>query len=89
MRGQFSSGAVILGAIIQGEIIRGVVFRGAIFLEPCCSYDEEKVTRYVQGNVYFGITVFICLSSTKLCPRFLLIYFARELKNFYRSSFGN
>ena len=32
---------------------------------------------------------FSCLSSTKLCIKFLLIYFAQEIKGFYHSSFVN
>ena len=44
---------------------------------------------YIRGNVYFGIIIFGCLSSTKPCLRFLLIYFAREIKGFCQSSLGN
>ena len=42
------------------------------------SFEEQKSTRYIWGNVYFDINVFSCLLSTKLCLRFLLICFARE-----------
>ena len=42
-----------------------------------------------MGNVYFGITVFSCLLSTKPCLGFLLISFAWEIKGFYESSLGN
>ena len=38
---------------------------------------------------YFGIFVFSCLSSTKLCLIFLLICFAWKIKGFYPSSSGN
>ena len=58
-------------------------------MKKCTSFEKQKGTRYIQGNVYFGIIVFSCLSSTKLCLRFLLICFAREIKSFYRSSLGN
>ena len=58
-------------------------------LKKCTSFEEQKGTRYIQGNVYFGIIVFSCLSSTKPCLRFLLICFAREIKGFYQSSLGN
>ena len=46
-------------------------------------------SKKVQGSVYFGIIVFCCLWSTKPCPRFLLIWFAREIKSFYQSSLRN
>ena len=60
-------------------------------LKKCPSFEEQKVlrTRYNRGNVYFGIIVFSCVWSTKLCPRFLLIYFAQEIKGFYQSSLEN
>ena len=53
------------------------------------SFEEQKSTRYIRGNVYFGIIVFNCLSSTKPCLIFILIWFAREIKGFYQSSLGN
>ena len=49
--------------------------------------DEQKGTRYVWGNGYFGIIVFSCLLSTKPC--LLLICFGREIKGFNQSSLGN
>ena len=52
-------------------------------LKKCTSFEERKGTRYIRGNIYFVIIVFICLSSTKACLRFLLIFFAREIKDFY------
>ena len=58
-------------------------------LKKCTNFEEQKGTRYIRGNVYFGIIVFSCLSSTKPCLRFLLICFAREIKGFYQSSLGN
>ena len=58
-------------------------------LKKCTSFEEQKGTRYIRGNVYFGIIVFSCLSSTKPCLRFLLICFAREMKGFYQSPSGN
>ena len=58
-------------------------------LKNCTTFEEQKGTRYIRGNVYFGIIVFSCLSSTKPCLRFLLICFAREIKGFYQSSLGN
>ena len=58
-------------------------------LKKCTNFEEQKGTRYIRGNVYFGITVFSCLSSTKPCLRFLLNCFVQEIKRFYQSSFGN
>ena len=58
-------------------------------LKKCTTFEEQKGTRYIRGNVYFGIIVFSCLSSTKPCLRFLLICFAWEIKGFYQSSLGN
>ena len=58
-------------------------------LKTCTTFEEEKRTKYILGNVYFGIVVFSCLSSTKPCLRFLLICFDREIKGFYQSSLGN
>ena len=54
-------------------------------LKKCTSAEEQKSTRYIRGNVYFGIIVF----STKPCLRFLLVCFAREIKGFYKSSSEN
>ena len=40
-------------------------------LKKCTRFEEQKGTRYIRGNVYFGIAVFNSLSSTKLCLGFL------------------
>ena len=58
-------------------------------MKKCTSFEEKKVTRYIRENVYFDITIFSCLSSTKPCLRFILICFAREIKGFYQSSLRN
>ena len=58
-------------------------------LKKCTGFEEQKDTRQIRGNIYFGIIVFNCLSSTKPCLRFLLICFAWEIKGIYQSSFGN
>ena len=58
-------------------------------LKKCTSFKEQEGTRHIRGNVYFGINVFSCLSSTKPYLRFLLICFVREIKGFYQSSLGN
>ena len=56
-------------------------------LKKCTDFEEQKCTSCIQENVYFGIIIFSCLSSTKLCLRFLLNCF--EMKGFYQSSLGN
>ena len=58
-------------------------------LNKCTTFEEQKGTRYICGNVYFGSIVFSCLSSTKLCLRFLLICFDREIEGLYQSYLGN
>ena len=58
-------------------------------MKKCTSFEEQKGTRYIRENVYFGIIIFSCLSSTKPCLRFLLNCFAWEIKGFYQSSLGN
>ena len=58
-------------------------------LKTCTTFEEQKGTKYIPGNVYFGIITFSCLSSTKPCLRFLLICFDLEIKGFYQSSLGN
>ena len=58
-------------------------------LKKCTNSDEQKCTKNIWGNVYFGIIVFSCLLSTKLCLRFLSICFAWEIKGFYQSSLEN
>ena len=55
----------------------------------CNSFEKQNGTRYIAGNVYFGIIIFSCLSSAKQSLRFLLICFVREIKGFYRSLLGN
>ena len=58
-------------------------------MKKCTRFEEQKGKRYVRGNVYCGIIIFSCFSSTKPCLRFLLICFARKIKGFYQSSLGN
>ena len=58
-------------------------------LKKCTSFEEQKSTTYIWENVCFGIIVFSCLSTTKLCLRFLLICFIWEIKGFYQRSLGS
>ena len=58
-------------------------------LKECTNFEEQKGTKYIRENVYFGIIIFSCLSSAKSCLRFLLNCFAWEIKGFYQSSLGN
>ena len=61
-------------------------------LKKCTNFEEQKGTRYIQGNVYtYYISVdSSCLfSSTKLCLRFLLNCFVWEIKGFYQRSIRN
>ena len=58
-------------------------------MRRCTSSEEQKGTSYNRGNVYFGLIIFSCFSSAKLCLGFLLICFALEIKGFYQSSLGN
>ena len=53
------------------------------------SFDKQKSQSYIWGNIYFGIIVFTCLSSTKPCLRFFVICFAWKLKGVYQSSLEN
>ena len=58
-------------------------------MKKCISFEEQKGTRYIQGNVYFSIisSAVFCLQNRIL--DFFLICFAREIKSFYQSSFRN
>ena len=58
-------------------------------LRKCTTFEELKYTSFTRGNVYFGIIVCNCLSSTKPCLRFLLICLDWEIKGLYQSSLGN
>ena len=58
-------------------------------LKKCTIFEVQKGTRYIRGKIYFGITVFSCLSSANSFLRFRLICFDRAKKGFYESSLGN
>ena len=70
-----------------------LTFSNSIFserkFEEMHNFEEQKGTRYIWENVYAGIIVFDCLSSTKHSLRFLLNCFVREIKGFYQSYFRN
>ena len=73
--------------LIKTDVLRTSTLSGS--LKKYTTFEEQKGTRYICGNVYFGIIVFSCLLSTKPCLRFLLICFDQEIKGFYQSSLGN
>ena len=50
--------------------------------EECTSFEEQKGTRYIWGNVYFGIIVSSCFLSKKCISDFFLLCFAEEIKGF-------
>ena len=56
-------------------------------LKKYTTFEEQKGTRYICRNIYFGTIASSCLSSTKPCLRFLLICFDQEIKGFCQSSF--
>ena len=58
-------------------------------MKECSSFEEQEGTRYIRGNVYFDNIVFSCVLSTKSCLRFLLIFFALKIEDFYQSSLRN
>ena len=51
-------------------------------LKKCTSFEEQKVTRYVWGNVCFGIIAFSCFSSTNPCLIFFKTSFTWEMRSF-------
>ena len=55
-------------------------------LKKCTSFEEQKDTRYIWGNIYFDIIVFSSLSFTTPCLGFLLICFDRDLKGCHKIS---
>ena len=56
--------------------------------EKIHQFEEQKGTRYIRENIYFGITIFSCLLPAKPCLRFLLNCFVQEIKGFYWSFLG-
>ena len=80
---------VLLFDIFNGFLETDILKTRKENLKTCTTFEEQKGTKYIRENVYFGIIVFSCLSSTKPCLRFLLICFDQEIKGFYQSSLGN
>ena len=58
-------------------------------MKKCTNFEEQKGTRYIQGNVYFGIIVLSFLLSAKPLLRFFLLCITQKIKGFYQSSLGN
>ena len=56
-------------------------FLGKRNMKKYSSFEEQKGTRYTRENVYFCIIILSCLLSTKMCLRFLLNCFVREIKD--------
>ena len=76
---------VLLFDIFNGFLETDVLKTRKENLKTCTTFEEQKGTKYIRENVYLGINVFSCLSSTKSCLRFLLICFDREIKGFYQA----
>ena len=55
-------------------------------LKKSTRFEEQKGTRYIPENVYFGNIIFSCLLSIRPCLRFLLNFFVWDIKDFYQSS---
>ena len=55
----------------------------------CTNFAEQKGTRYIRGERLYLHYRLSLLSSAKLCLRFLLKYFVREIKGFYQSFLEN
>ena len=58
----------------KADVLKTSIFSERKF-EECTNLEEQKDTRYIQGNVYIDIIVFSCRSSAKSCLRFYLKFF--------------
>ena len=74
---------------VKGLLLRKTWFCRKEKFKKCTSFERQKGTRYIRGNVYVGIIFLSCVSSTKSCLRFSLDCFAREKKGFYNSCLGD
>ena len=92
-KGYFSKISELLSPLVhkmnEMKVTKQICYTRKENLKKCTSFEEQKSTRYIRGNVYLGITVFSCLLSTNPYLRFLLICFARVIKGFYSRSLGN
>ena len=71
------------------DVLKTSIFSETILEEMHLTSKSKNRYKVYSGNVYIGIIVFTCLSSTKPCLRILLNCFVREIKGFYQSSFRN
>ena len=67
----------------SGRLLLGKVNLSERKFEEMHEIWRAKRCKYIWENVYFGIIIFNCLSSTKQCLRFLLNCFVQEIKDFY------
>ena len=56
---QFSDLSTLIEGGRRRKTLQRVVV--SIYFLTGCRFEEQKGTRYIRGNVYFGITVFSCL----------------------------
>ena len=71
----------VLRTYRKSKFLEKKIWRNALAL-------KNKNVQGIRQNLYFGISIFSCLLSTKLCPRLLVNCFVREIKGFYQSSLG-
>ena len=67
----------------SGRLLLGKVNLSERKFEEMHEIWRAKRCKYIWENVYFGIIIFNCLSSTKQSLRFLLNCFVQEIKGFY------
>ena len=70
------------------DVLKTLIFSERKFEKNALTLKSKKV-HGISRNIYIGIIVFSCFSSTNPCLRFLLNCFLWERKGFYESSFGN
>ena len=49
--------------LLRKTDIKTSIFSKRKFEKKCTSFEEQKGTRHIRGNIYFGIIFFSCLSS--------------------------
>ena len=75
--------------VLLFDVLKHLLLRKADVLKNCWKNKFLGGTRYIGENDYFGIIISRCLSSTKLCLRFLLNCFVQKIEGFYQSFLGN